>query len=426
MKLPRPWAAIFALAFAPSAFAAGPGIGTTGPDVTVSMVDTLSNWGNADGFYAYSLGATACNIGDQPVNWCDAVDGCTDGVHTITQRQHPVIAQSLFRLDGQRLKQIGFSWLKHGFASSNTTEGECKIGSACLASPMGDDQLAVGCRDTYLSSQNGSRPLGKRSAVDPKTGAIAFPYPVVPAPKVYDQRIKTAAADLDPALNPDALYWAEVHYISDNDATAGNGLNNASYRPVTVAPVTFALSFSGDLVRERSAIHAWAAEDPAVSIHNADVPGDIVQRFEVARKVTQVDEDTWHYELAIRNMNADRSARSFRVDFADGTPIANAGWYGVAHHSGEPYATTPWEISVTPESGIVHWTTVSITADAYANALRWGTMSNFWFDADAAPGTELYTIGLFKPGVPSTISWTWPVFADGFEANNFAVWELSP
>ena len=38
------------------------------------------------------------------------------------------------------------------------------------------------------------------------------------------------------------------------------------------------------------------------------------------------------------------------------------------------------------------------------NALRWGTMYNFWFDADAEPGTGAVTLGLFKPHTPSELS----------------------
>ena len=61
-------------------------------------------------------------------------------------------------------------------------------------------------------------------------------------------------------------------------------------------------------------------------------------------------------------------------------------------------------------------------ANSFANALRWGSMFNFWFDADQPPGSELYTLGLFKTGVPGSISWSWPLFADGFEANNLVAW----
>jgi hypothetical protein len=42
--------------------------------------------------------------------------------------------------------------------------------------------------------------------------------------------------------------------------------------------------------------------------------------------------------------------------------------------------------------------------DPFSNPLRWGTMYNFWFDADAPPVETTATVGLFKPGSPATLS----------------------
>ena len=38
-----------------------------------------------------------------------------------------------------------------------------------------------------------------------------------------------------------------------------------------------------------------------------------------------------------------------------------------------------------------------------ANALRWGTLYNFRFDADLAPGLAGGTLGLFRPGTPESV-----------------------
>ena len=40
------------------------------------------------------------------------------------------------------------------------------------------------------------------------------------------------------------------------------------------------------------------------------------------------------------------------------------------------------------------------------NALRWGTMYNFWFTADVAPAAALgdVTLGIFLPGTPDLIA----------------------
>ncbi|MEO7793164.1 MAG: hypothetical protein ABIV06_00210 [Thermoanaerobaculia bacterium] len=412
---------------APAARAAG--LPTTGPDVTINRITGVGNtYGAASGIRAYAVGTTSCNIGDTPVNWCNTSGGCGGGM---TSKQHPVIAQGIYRLKTDvdrpsgRLEQIGMSWLKHGFLSTNTgnSEGACKVGhDSCDSPPFGGDQLGVGCRDTYGSSLNGSRPLGMRSEVNATTGDFPYPYTSVGSSTVYDQRIQVLESDVEPTLNTGARYWAEAQYIADNDAKAGNGLNNASYQEVLVSGATYNLGLSGALNREHSAIYAWQLIDPTVEIFNFDVPGAVIERFEVARKVTPIDGDTWHYEYAIRNLNSDRSARAFTVDFVDGTPVTNPGFKSTDHHSGEPYSTAAWDVAATQATGTVTWGTSTYANDPNANALRWATMFNFWFDADAAPSTAVHTLELFKPGSPESVTLASPIFVDGFASNNLTAW----
>ena len=407
-----------------SAAASAQGLPTTGPDVTVNRLNDIANYGNTGGLLGYMVGTTSCNIGDTPVNWCDNPGGCGG----LTQAQHPVIAQGLYRLKNGRFDQVGMSWLKHGFVSTNSgsSEGACKSGQDnCIGPPLGGDQLGVGCRDTYWATLNGGRPMGMRSEVNATTGVFPIPPTEMPFGPEYEERIKVAQSDVDPALNAGALYWVEGQYVSDNDAVAGNGLNNASHRSVTVAAGTFNLALQSTIVREHTALHSWRTQDPTVEIHYVDVPGAIVERFEVARKVTVVDLDTWHYEYAVRNMNSDRSARAFSVDFAPNTPIANVGFKDVDHHSGEPYATTDWTQAIDLPNGTVSWSTETFATNANANALRWATMFNFWFDADAPPATALHALTLFKPGSPASVTFTIPLFADGFQSHNLTAWSAA-
>ena len=404
------------------------GLPTTGPDVTVIDVYDIDSYGGANGFHGYAVGTTSCNIGDDELNWCNTT-GCGGG---LTSKQHPVIAQNLYRLKAGRFEQIGMSWLKHGFFATNKGNAQtCRQGTACITPPLGFEQLGIGCTDTYWAGLNGDQPLGRRSEVNATTSNFVFPYTNIAFSQAYDQRVKVADADVDPALNAGALYWAEAQYVSDNDATAGNGLNNASYRKTTVTAGTLALNLEPDppggfaTVREHSAIYAWQATDPTVELFHADIPGAIIERFEVARKVMAVDADTWHYEYAIHNVNSDRSARAFSVDFADGTPISGVGFHDVDSHSGEPYSTTDWTPVVTPGTGTVAWSTSTFGADPNANALRWATMYSFWFDADAPPATAVQAIELFKPGSPAALTFTLPLFADGFQSHNLTAWSAA-
>jgi hypothetical protein len=397
--------------------------GTVGPDVTVFQIIDVGNKGSVGGIHAYSVGTRSCNVGDTPLWWCDNTETyCND-------HQHPVIAQNLYRLEDGRFEQLGLSWLKHGFLSTNSFNSDCRgtAGQTCVTPPHGGDQLGVGCTDPYVQSLNGSRPLGMRSEVDASKGVlIEYPYSVVSSPQVIDQRIQVAETDLDPTLNPGARYWVEGHYVAADDAAAGNGLNNASYQEVTVSAGSYNLNLIGSTVRERAAIFAWQAVDPTVEMGVADVPSSSpVERFHVARKVTDLGGGNWHYEYSIYNMNSERAARSFTASFPSAT-ISSPGFHDVVHHSGEPYATTDWVVD-TGTANQVTWSTDTFATDPDANALRWGTAFSFWFDATASPAGMQHTLGLFTPGSPTTVDFHFEseVFADGFESGDTSAWSLA-
>jgi len=397
-----------------------------GPDVTVFAFTDVNSYGSADGFASFSVGTRSCNRGDAPLNWCDQGSGCAPGA---TDEDHPVIAQNLYRLKAGRFQQIGMSWLKHGFLSTNSTTSGCSgaTGQSCTNPPAGGNQLGVGCTDPYGAGLNGSRPLGRRSEVDATTGVFPFPPGGGGASStVYDQRVKVATTDLDAAQNSGALYWAEGHYIASDDASAGNSLNNASYRQVTVGEApNYALTMIGGFVEKQPAIFAWPAQDPTVSLVTVDVPGSIVERFHVARKVTALIGGTWHYEYVVHNLNSDRAARSLEIDFPQGTQFFNIGFKDIEHHSGEPYSTTDWQF--TWSNTALTWTTESFATNQNANALRWSTMYNFWFDSDQPPSAGInHTIGLFKPGTPDSVEFKmFDLFKDGFESGDTSEWSAA-
>jgi hypothetical protein len=409
-------------------FAGGGSVAQTeagvGPDVTVFAFTDIGNYGSANGFVGYSVGTRSCNRGDVPLNWCDQSSGCAAGAGT---EDHPVIAQNLYRLKNGRFQQIGMSWLKHGFLSTNSFTAGCAgaAGQSCQSPPAGSNQLGIGCTDPYGASLNGGRPLGRRSEVDGTTGVFPFPPGGGGASStVYDQRIKVPTAEVDSTLNPGALFWVEAQYIASDDASSGNSLNNASYRRVTVGTSpNYTLSMTGSFFEKQAAIFAWLAQDPSVALVNVDVPGSIVQRFHVGRKVTDLGGGLWHYEFAIHNQNSDRSARSFSVQFPATANFTNVGFKDIEHHSGEPYAVDDWVVS--SSGGLISWSTDTFATNANANALRFATMFNFWFDSDQPPTSEvLHTIGLFKPGTPSSVEFTISdeLFADGFETGNTSHW----
>ena len=355
-------------------------VAAAGPDVTVFTLSDTTNYGTAGGIRGYSVGTTSCNIGTTPLNWCDQASGCAAGA---TTADHPVIAQNMYRLKNGRMDQIGASWLKHGFLSTNSPGGaECGPGT-CTTPPAGSNQLGVGCTDPYGSSLNGSRPLGPKSEVNAANGVYPFPPQSGGAAAVpWQQRVAVAEADMSNALNPGARYFVEGHYVAPDDAQAGNGFNNASYREVTINQTNFNLTFAAATVRRKAAIEDWPLLDAAVELLNIDVPITPVERFHVARKVTEVTPGVlWHYEYALHNMNSDRSADRLGIEFIGGTVISGIGFHDVDAHSGEPFDTADWPGTATASS--IDWQApVFASAPQNANAIRWGTMYNFWFDAN--------------------------------------------
>lgn len=403
--------------------------GMPGPDVTVFDFTDISSYGTSGLFTAYSIGTNACNRGSAPLNWCDQLRGCAPGAGL---EDHPAIAQNLYRLKGGRFEQIGMSWMKHGFASLNGGDARCAgaAGETCQTPPAGENQLGVGCIDPYLGSTNGYQPLlRRRSDVNATTGDFPFPSTTPAGPyEIYDKRIKVLTADVDPVLNPGATYWAEAQYIAGDDALSGNALNNASHRQVTVgAAPDYELTMTGTFFERQPAITAWKTQDPGVTLTNVDVPGPIpipvIERFHVGRKVTSLGNGLWHYEYAVHNLNSDRGARAFEVEFPVTANFTNVGFKDIDSHSGEPYATTNW--TVFSSGTLLSWATDTFAADPNANALRFGTMYNFWFDADQPPARAVvHRIGLFKTGDPDEVSFAIgnDLFADGFESGSTASW----
>src|SRR5262249_30547621 len=83
--------------------------------------------------------------------------------------------------------------------------------------------------------------------------------------------------------------------------------------------------------------------------------------------------------------------------------ISNVGFHDVDYHSGEPFDNTDWGTTVAAGSVLWH-SPQTFAQNPNTNALRWGTLYNFRFDATAAPQSGSVTLGLFKPGTPSSVT----------------------
>ncbi len=78
----------------------------------------------------------------------------------------------------------------------------------------------------------------------------------------------------------------------------------------------------------------------------------------------------------------------------EGTIVAGTGFHA-ALSDGEGYSNAPWTSQITE---------TEITFATIDNPIRWGTLYNFWFDADRPPARSDVTVGLYEPGTPSSLS----------------------
>jgi hypothetical protein len=393
------------LALAATLCAAGMSMGqSVGPDVIVGDLYDIAYYGSVSGVHAFAVGTISCNIGNQNVQW------------QASNNQHPVIGQNMYRFKSGRFEEVGQSWLKHGFTALT--------GSVCgTCNGVGGSQLGVGCSDPYGAGLNGGQSgAGPRWQVNASTGY--YPYP--PANPSWSgnvaRRLQVKDEDINSATNAGATYFVEGQYVTRDDALAGNAANNASYRRITLAYVN-ATTVTPTLVsttqRTKPAIFAWQEMDPSVTITRVDIPSDGVYldtsvtpnvyrqttgTMYVGCKVTDNGNGTYHYEYAIQNVCSDRSAGGVRFALPAGVVPENLGFRGGFFHSGDgiPQGTTARNFSNTEWTSSIGSTTLRWATEAYntndnANAIRWGSLYNFRFDANAQPSTGSGTIELFKP-----------------------------
>jgi hypothetical protein len=355
---------------------------SNGADVIVGDVSGCSTYGTVGTISAYSLGTTSCNIGNAELLW------------TSNNTNHPVIGQNIYRLDDGRFQQIGQSWLKHGF-----TALQQNLCCPCQSSGTGA-RLGIGCSDPYGSGLNGTQSgLGPRSEVNAYTGAFLYPFGAQgQSGNAIYKRAQVERTDVDPANFPNALYYGEAQYVAPDDAAAGNGGNNVSWRrlnrPGTQTSGSFTLSTTGSTVRMQPALMAWKVADPSVDVQIVDIPGE--GRLWVASNCYQGTGGTFRYEYVVFNLNSHRSVRSFTVPIGAGAAVINAGMSWPKSHSGEPYAATPWTAQNLGDR--VEWSTETFAANPNANAIRWGTTYSFWFESTNGPEAKVATLGLFRAG----------------------------
>lgn len=389
-----------------------PDVGTNpGPDVVVGDLSGLAQFGGSSGTQVgLAVGTDSCNYGTVDLNW-----------FANPANDHPVIPQNLYRMSANldRMEQIGQSNVKHAFTA--LTNNICSLG----CNNVGGSHLGSGCSDPYGASLNSGPSLGSRAWINPFTGA--YPRNDVTDPTQQNNnhsghshtgpshRILVEMADLSTAQNPTGTtYFAESQYITPHEYVwcqshpgECNMYNNVSYRQYSVSGTTsFSFAAVGSTVRMQPAVNAWtgATHVPIEPERGIDGIGQVVY------KVTPLGGGMWHYEYAVYNQNLDRGIQSFTVPIGVGVTLSNVGFHAPPQHPGwaadgtvgnSGFVSTPWSSVQTPEK--LTWASETSFANLNANAIRWGTMYNFRFDANQPPATMYGTVGFFKTGAPVNV-----------------------
>ena len=378
-----------------------------GPDIIVGDLPAMVQAGSSGTQVGLGIATTSCNNGDQPVHF-----------FAIPNTDHSVFCENLYRMSGgpnnnDRFEQIGESWVKHTFGANQ--DDDCNFG--CIPWPD-STQLGVGCSDPYLADENAFYSLlGGRAWVNPFTGA----FPSTARNHTghthtgTSHRVLVKISDLDTTQNTGATYYAEAQYDTPQEYAwcqthpgQCNMYNNASYRQFSVTGTTnFTFSPVGQPFPMTPATGAWTGST-SVLVEPEPV---VVGRAFVVYKITTPSAGVWHYEYAIHNQNLDRSIQSFSVPLGTGVNISNIGFHFPPNHPGFPndgtvgntgFSNDPWTPNQMPDA--LTWNCETLAQNPNANAIRFGTMYNFRFDADQPPQSANATVGFFKTGSPMTVA----------------------
>ena len=358
----------------------------SGPDLVVGDIFDAISYGSIGNRAAFSIGTDVCNVGDEVVNWIAETP------------DHPVFDRSLYRVHDGRIQQIGLTWLKHGFGA--VQDDSC----GCGCEPADWSHLGVGCSDAYNASWNGMQSLsGSRLEVDP--WPAAFPFPPDGWEDTGDtifRRLNVLHDDMDPAVYPDAVYFAEAHVLTPHETVSGNQLNNFSSRRISFVPSgdTWVLVLEDQTIVGQPVLRTWADMDPDVFVSEIQVPGD--GRVLIAVRVQDEGDGWYRYEYAVENLDYGGSIRSLRVPFSEAATVEGVSFSDIDYHSGDSVAGTDWLSQIDDSS--VTWSTDDWSTDPWANAIRWGTTYSFSFRANIEPIKGLIELDSFMPGMPSDMT----------------------
>lgn len=386
------------------------GFPNPGPDLITGDMPHLHQYGREGDRISVAAGTVACNKGNVRVRW-----------QAFPSVDHPVMTVNFYRLKDDRLEQLGYSWVKHGFGAAQ--QNGCLLGCT-PGCPF--QALCTGCSDPYTSNQIAEQfSVTGRNWINPFTGAFASNINNHTGHNhdALSHRVTLDESDIaqDQGNNNTARYFSEGLYIAPHEYLPNNGVannqhNNVSHRELSI------IGDTGDwfgfypqtefAVRESPTLDEWSG---ATQVIVEPAPGQDGRAI-LAYKVSARPGGGWHYEYALYNQNLDRAVGLFRIPVGDGAQLTNISFHAPRHESGSPndgtvggggLSNAAWTVSA--GSGAVEWSTETLGGNPNANAIRWGTLFNFGFDSDQPPTAVSATVGFFKTGTSTTVATSGPI-----------------
>ncbi len=336
---------------------------------------------------AIAPSASLRNAGEAAVEWFAAIE--PDAPPALVG-PHPFLALHFYRIADGAIEQIGRADAKHAFFATNT-------GCDC---PPGNI-LYPGCNDSYGTTTNADRfHLGPRAELTASSGAwerVGSHFDAVPVDDFrdhggnsehdsFEHRLVVAEPDLE---TPGARYFIEAWYIAAGDIDLFNGIGRREVTP-TLSGNIWTFPFADTSLSLGAAIDAWVdpTAPPAGTANTRLDTGE--GHIQLAVRTEDLGGGLQHYQYALMNLDFDRQIASFSVPIPPGVAVTNAGFGDVDADGGND-----WTVTIGPDT--VSWQAPS------GNALDWGTLFNFRFDADAAPGDATAVLGVLEPGDPATL-----------------------
>ncbi len=388
-------------------------------DVSLGEFFNLVAMGRIAPLNGFAVATVSCNVGTERVDWLAQMNP-----------NHPMIAFSLYRLENNRLHQIGISWVKHSyFALDQSLCNNC-------TDPNGGSGtfLGVNCSDTYGVGDNSSQySLGPRAEINPWTSdwapcgsyfANAWGTPfdcsqsgAFPSLSAVDHLMIVADSEINPATHPTAAYYTEGVYIIRNDA---NRANNIGWRRIGIFGSPGSFSFANQnpdgspmannhaarVPQYGPALNLWGTDRVTLNAGQSPIAAD--GEVYAAMLSTDLGGGSWHYEYAVYNYNFDKQVHSVSIPAPSCATISNVTFrdskYSVV------LGAAPWA----QDADGADWTfsaandAATWTDSSGDNPIRWGQLYNFGFDCDRPPNPSALTIATAKPSAPPTISGSLP------------------